>query len=76
MIERVLVVDDDQSLREFLTITLGREGFEQLNAIEQKYAVTALEPRAADAMRLAAGEEPEHLRDLMQLVMPEPARRP
>ena len=28
MIERVLIVDDDQSLREFLTITLGRDGFE------------------------------------------------
>jgi two-component system response regulator PilR (NtrC family) len=26
--ERILVVDDDQSLREFLTITLAREGFE------------------------------------------------
>ena len=28
MIERVLIVDDDQSLREFLTITLSRDGFE------------------------------------------------
>jgi two-component system response regulator PilR (NtrC family) len=28
MVERILVVDDDKSLREFLTITLGRDGFE------------------------------------------------
>ena len=28
MTERILVVDDDQSLREFLAITLSREGFE------------------------------------------------
>ena len=28
MVERVLVVDDDKSLREFLTITLGRDGYE------------------------------------------------
>ena len=28
MVERILVVDDDKSLREFLTITLGRDGYE------------------------------------------------
>src|SRR5262245_59934730 len=28
MVERLLVVDDDKSQREFLNITLGRDGFE------------------------------------------------
>jgi two-component system, NtrC family, response regulator PilR len=28
VVERILVVDDDKSLREFLTITLGRDGYE------------------------------------------------
>jgi two-component system response regulator PilR (NtrC family) len=32
MVERILVVDDDQSLREFLTITLSREGYDVVPA--------------------------------------------
>ena len=42
MIERVLVVDDDQSLREFLTITLGRDGFEVVAAASGPEALKAM----------------------------------
>jgi len=57
MVERVLVVDDDQSLREFLTITLARDGFEVLAA-----------PSGPEALRLV-GETPVDLA-LVDLRMP------
>ena len=48
MIERVLVVDDDQSLREFLTITLGRDGFEVVAAASGPEALRAMAESPAD----------------------------
>ncbi len=48
VIERVLVVDDDQSLREFLTITLGREGFEVVAAASGPEALRAMAETPAD----------------------------
>ncbi len=48
MIERVLVVDDDQSLREFLTITLGRDGFEVVAAASGPEALKAMAEAPAD----------------------------
>ena len=48
MIERILVVDDDQSLREFLTITLGRDGFEVVAAASGPEALRAMQEAPAD----------------------------
>ena len=48
MIERILVVDDDQSLREFLTITLGRDGFEVVAAASGPEALKAMTEAPAD----------------------------
>ena len=48
MIERILVVDDDQSLREFLTITLGRDGFEVVAAASGPEALRAMAEAPAD----------------------------
>ena len=48
MIERILVVDDDQSLREFLTITLGRDGFEVVAAASGAEALRAMTEAPAD----------------------------
>ena len=48
MIERILVVDDDQSLREFLTITLGRDGFEVVAAASGPEALKAMAEAPAD----------------------------
>ena len=48
MIERILVVDDDQSLREFLTITLGRDGFEVVAASSGAEALRAMTEAPAD----------------------------
>jgi two-component system, NtrC family, response regulator PilR len=48
MIERILVVDDDQSLREFLTITLGREGFEVVAAASGREALRIMTEAPAD----------------------------
>ena len=48
MIERILVVDDDQSLREFLTITLSRDGFEVVAAASGPEALKAMAEAPAD----------------------------
>jgi two-component system response regulator PilR (NtrC family) len=48
VIERILVVDDDQSLREFLTITLGRDGFEVVAAASGPEALRAMAEAPAD----------------------------
>jgi two-component system, NtrC family, response regulator PilR len=57
VVERILVVDDDKSLREFLTITLGRDGYEVEAA-----------PSGAEALRVVA-EGPVDLA-LVDLRMP------
>jgi two-component system response regulator PilR (NtrC family) len=48
VIERVLVVDDDQSLREFLTITLGRDGFDVVAAASGQEALRLMAEAPAD----------------------------
>jgi two-component system response regulator PilR (NtrC family) len=48
MAERILVVDDDQSLREFLAITLGRDGYEIRTAASGPEALKILEETPVD----------------------------
>lgn len=65
----------ERNIQEVLTDipwALGREGFDQLNEIERKYATTAFEPRVADAMRMSNGEEPERLSALASLTIRSP----
>ncbi len=48
MVERVLVVDDDQSLREFLSITLARDGYDVVAAASGQEALRAMADTPAD----------------------------
>ncbi len=48
MAERILIVDDDQSLREFLTITLSRDGFQVEAAASGPRALEVLQETPVD----------------------------
>ena len=47
---RILVVDDERSMRELLAIVLGREGYEVVVAEDGRQAVAALEKRPVDLL--------------------------
>jgi two-component system response regulator PilR (NtrC family) len=71
VVERVLVVDDDQSLREFLTITLGRDGFEVLAAASGPEALKIVGETPVDLalvdLRMSGMDGLETLRRLKEL---------
>ena len=56
MRQRILVVDDDPSLAEMLTIVLRNEGFETAVIADGSKALTAAKARCGDAARLAVNE--------------------
>ncbi len=71
MVERILVVDDDKSLREFLTITLSRDGFEVEAAASGQDAVKVLENAPVDLalvdLRMPGMDGLETLRRLKEI---------
>jgi len=48
VVKRILIVDDEQSMRELLAILLKKEGFEVVTAASRAEAAAALAARAVD----------------------------
>jgi CheY-like chemotaxis protein len=78
-VERILIVEDEKPIREFMTIVLGREDFHVLQAVSGEEALAMLQDHEVDLMVLdirlpgidgfEVCRQEDALEDIMHLVM-------